>query len=135
MGESIAAEVIAGSLGGAFSASALYPLEVLKTKMQAESKSSAANSSTPEATKSENTDQESNAEDDIELIEKPESASNNKKQSMTMIEYAKDMYAKDGITPFYAGIETSAFQSATEKALYFFAYTTLKNTYSLFTGS
>lgn len=135
MGESIAAEVIAGSLGGAFSASALYPLEVLKTKMQAESKSSAANSSTPEATKSENADQESNAEDDIELIEKPQSDSNNKKQSMTMIEYAKDMYAKDGITPFYAGIETSAFQSATEKALYFFAYTTLKNTYSLFTGS
>jgi hypothetical protein len=139
MGESIAAEVIAGSLGGAFSASVLYPLEVLKTKMQAESKSSAtsSSSSTPEATKSENADQESNAEDDIEVIGKPEceSASNNKKQSMTMIEYARDMYAKNGITPFYAGIETSAFQSATEKALYFFAYTTLKNTYSLFTGS
>jgi hypothetical protein len=32
MGESIASEVIAASLGGAFSASALYPLEVLQNE-------------------------------------------------------------------------------------------------------
>eukprot|EP00568_Trieres_chinensis_P015821 CAMPEP_0183318678 /NCGR_PEP_ID=MMETSP0160_2-20130417/61411_1 /TAXON_ID=2839 ORGANISM="Odontella Sinensis, Strain Grunow 1884" /NCGR_SAMPLE_ID=MMETSP0160_2 /ASSEMBLY_ACC=CAM_ASM_000250 /LENGTH=46 /DNA_ID= /DNA_START= /DNA_END= /DNA_ORIENTATION= len=34
--ESVLSEVVSASLGGAFSASALYPLEVLKTKMQAE---------------------------------------------------------------------------------------------------
>lgn len=36
--ESVVAEVVAASVGGAFSASALYPLEMLKTKMQAETK-------------------------------------------------------------------------------------------------
>ena len=37
--ESILAEVVSASLGGAFSASTLYPLEVIKTKMQAETSS------------------------------------------------------------------------------------------------
>ena len=39
-----------------------------------------------------------------------------------------------GITPFYMGVGTSAIQSATEKALYFFAYTFFKNgwVYDLF---
>lgn len=42
--------------------------------------------------------------------------------------YARLMYQREGgITPFYAGVVTSAVQSATEKALYFFAYTFLKN--------
>ena len=34
--DTIASEVLSASLGGAISASILYPLEVLKTKMQAE---------------------------------------------------------------------------------------------------
>lgn len=38
MSESIASEVVSAMVGGMFSASALYPLEVLKTRMQAESK-------------------------------------------------------------------------------------------------
>ena len=36
MPESIASEVVSACVGGMFSASALYPLEVLKTRMQAE---------------------------------------------------------------------------------------------------
>jgi|AntRauTorckE5430_2_1112549.scaffolds.fasta_scaffold00290_4 hypothetical protein len=148
MVDSIAAEVIAGSLGGAFSASALYPLEVLKTKMQAESKS--RDPSTPDeinqdvassplkAFSSESDDEQDTNDSDgnsSDIDEHPDSDSKNEKHSMTMIEYAKDMYAKGGITPFYAGIETSAFQSAVEKALYFFAYTSLKNGYTFFAGS
>ena len=39
MSESVASEVVSAMIGGMFSASALYPLEVLKTRMQAESKS------------------------------------------------------------------------------------------------
>ena len=38
MPDSIASEVVSASLGGAISASILYPSEVLKTKMQAETK-------------------------------------------------------------------------------------------------
>lgn len=45
-----------------------------------------------------------------------------------MSSYASLMYEHEGgIPPFYAGVVTSAVQSATEKALYFFAYTFLKN--------
>ena len=42
MSESIASEVVSAMVGGMFSASALYPLEVLKTRMQAESKGSSS---------------------------------------------------------------------------------------------
>uniref|UniRef100_A0A7S4NE59 ADP,ATP carrier protein n=1 Tax=Odontella aurita TaxID=265563 RepID=A0A7S4NE59_9STRA len=52
--ESIVAEVVAASVGGAFSASALYPLEMLKTRMQAETKvkkkKGGANEKQPEET-------------------------------------------------------------------------------------
>ena len=38
MSESIASKVVSAMVGGMFSASALYPLEVLKMRMQAETK-------------------------------------------------------------------------------------------------
>jgi hypothetical protein len=45
-----------------------------------------------------------------------------------MTSYAPLMYQNEGgIPPFYSGVSTSAIQSATEKALYFFAYTFFKN--------
>ena len=153
MSDSIAVEVVSASVGGAFSAAALYPLEVLKTKMQAESKASNSTTSSTEPgseRESSSTSQDASNDSDIEVIDvdissptgsdgsRPKSTSSTSgksKSEMTMIEYAKDMYAKDGITPFYAGIETSSFQSAAEKALYFFAYTGLKNVYSLFSGN
>lgn len=87
--ERIASEVIAASLGGAISASVLYPLEVLKTKMQA--------------------------------------AQDNKDK--TMWEFARRLAEEFGHKVFWVGVETSALQSATEKALYFFAYTCLKHLY------
>ncbi len=137
MGESIATEVVAASVAGAFSASALYPLEVLKTKMQAESKAISSNTS---KSTSDNDDSKNNAESDesLELIDNESESSGsdiNNQKSLSMVQYAKQMYNKDGMTPFYAGIETSAFQSATEKALYFFAYTALKNIHNLLSGS
>eukprot|EP01083_Nonionella_stella_P290586 988743_1 len=123
MGDSIASEVLSASVAGAFSASALYPLEVLKTKMQAESKGSVE--------KSENDEKDaSNDIEDSEIVKKEED-----QKPLSAVQYAKNMYSEGGVAPFYAGIETSAFQSATEKALYFFAYTALKNSYSLFSGS
>lgn len=113
MTESIALEVLSASAAGAFSASALYPLEVLKTKMQAESKST----NTTDTTESKSQDEQENPKQEV--------------KKLNMVEYAKEMYQKEGITPFYAGIGTSAFQSSAEKALYFFAYTALKNIYSI----
>lgn len=128
MGESIASEVIAASLGGAFSASALYPLEVLKTKMQADSKQTCDNvdAAPTHQTGEEEGESGSSGQDKIP---------SDHKKSMSMIDYARDMYAQNGLVPFYSGIETSAFQSAVEKALYYFAYTAMKNVYTIFAGS
>eukprot|EP00594_Rhizosolenia_setigera_P012082 CAMPEP_0178980212 /NCGR_PEP_ID=MMETSP0789-20121207/26352_1 /TAXON_ID=3005 /ORGANISM="Rhizosolenia setigera, Strain CCMP 1694" /LENGTH=344 /DNA_ID=CAMNT_0020670563 /DNA_START=36 /DNA_END=1070 /DNA_ORIENTATION=- len=115
--QNIASEVISASIGGAFSASALYPLEVIKTKMQASSTSSSSKNET----------------DNTEETEKgTEKSSSSKPQSSeSSVDLAKRMYDEGGLSCFYNGVGTSAFQSATEKALYFFAYTFLKNKYQL----
>jgi len=140
--ESILGEVVAASVGGAFSASALYPLEVLKTKMQAKSKEENEDSSSSSSSSS----SKEGSDDSMEVIDSPSdkdtssssspspSASSKPPPSESALSYAKALYQKEGIAPFYAGIETSAFQSATEKALYFFAYTAFKNIYTFFAG-
>ena len=91
--DTIASEVLSASLGGAVSASILYPLEVLKTKMQA-----------------------SDDEED---------------ENKGMVEFATNLYRKEGFQVYLNGIETSAFQSSMEKAFYFFAYTALKQVHSV----
>lgn len=50
-------------------------------------------------------------------------------QDMTMLEFARYLMDTYGLQVFWVGVETSALQSATEKALYFFAYTALKGVY------
>jgi len=127
--ETILSEVLAASLAGACSASALYPLEVIKTKMQAESKEEPANQNGK-------ADNNSSVAHDTNVVEKCETKSNKieklqrKSVEPGMIAFAKGLYQTQGMAPFYAGIETSALQSATEKALYFFAYTSLKKIYT-----
>jgi adenine nucleotide transporter 17 len=91
--DTIASEVLSASLGGAVSASILYPLEVLKTRMQA--------------------------------------SDNEEDEDKGMVEYATDLYHKEGFAVYLNGIETSAFQSAMEKAFYFFAYTALKQVHQI----
>lgn len=51
----------------------------------------------------------------------------------SMIPFAKQLYLQQGPRVFLQGMETSAFQSALEKALYFFAYTALKEMYQTIT--
>ena len=52
-----------------------------------------------------------------------------------MITFSTKLHQREGFAVFLRGMETSAFQSALEKALYFFAYTFLKETYSFVSGS
>ena len=99
--ETIASEVLAASIGGAISASILYPLEVLKTKMQ--------------AVEGDGEDEKDQKNDD-------------------MITFSRKLYERESMVVFFRGMETSAFQSALEKALYFFAYTFLKEAYGVLTG-
>ena len=133
MPESVASEVVSAMVGGMFSASALYPLEVLKTRMQAESK--------PTSNPQEETTTDSSTDDDDDSSNNTNNGDtkiDSEKQTLKhqyslaasegMSSYASLMYRYEGgISPFYAGVGTSAVQSATEKALYFFAYTFFKN--------
>ena len=80
-------------------------------------------------------EQEPNDTEEEETTKQKSSTTTNTKQltyeeaaSQGMKSYAKLMYENEGgIAPFYSGVITSAVQSATEKALYFFAYTFYKN--------
>ena len=165
-------------VGGTFSASALYPLEVLKTRMQAEAKQQPAATTNTGASETGNDNGKGNegaAEGGVALDDdhddgvlegggethEHQSKKEEKKQmnrtihtsnstqqlqkyqqeqqlqlkqryidaaSNGMTSYAQLMYENEGgIAPFYSGVLTSAIQSATEKALYFFAYTFYKN--------
>jgi len=151
MSESVASEVVSAMVGGMFSASALYPLEVLKTRMQAESKCS---DTATDAT-ADDDDESSTKTEDVEANEQKNDPTNATQTTTTavadkqllkqkyataagegMTSYASLMYENEGgITPFYSGVATSAFQSATEKSLYFFAYTFLKNGWTDITGN
>ena len=130
--ESVLAEVVSASLGGAFSASTLYPLEVIKTKMQAETSTGPSSDSCQRCSIVRDDSMLGGAEGEDEDNDPPEQPA---AAQQGMVAYAKQMYAEGGIPAFYAGIETSAIQSATEKALYFFAYTGLKNGYKILTGN
>ena len=134
MPESVASEVVSAMVGGMFSASALYPLEVLKTRMQAESKVSGNNPQEETAADDDdehqpNSSGSSSSGGSAEIVSKQQlknEYSNAAQEGMTS--YATLMYHHEGgIAPFYSGVVTSAVQSATEKALYFFAYTFFKN--------
>jgi adenine nucleotide transporter 17 len=120
--QSIAAEVLSAAIGGMISASALYPLEVIKTKLQAGECESTSNDNITTTT---NETDEKERDDDEETDSSHQDISNSK-SAWTL---AKHMYETQGISSFYHGIGTSAIQAGTEKALYFFAYTAFKNLY------
>jgi solute carrier family 25 (peroxisomal adenine nucleotide transporter), member 17 len=117
--ETIISEVLAASLGGAVSAGILYPLEVLKTKLQA------VTDDDDDAV--ENQDGTENAATAIKASTTP--------RSRAMIPFAMKLYQDEGLSVFFRGVETSSFQSALEKALYFFNYTALKGLYRNITGN
>ena len=165
MSQSVSSEVVSAMVGGIFSASALYPLEVLKTRMQAETKVAAAPPPSPPPRRKTKGEEDSSSEEDVvprppphnddkrlrkeeknddanrsnddeeekKKAEEAEAEEELKRKyahaaSRGMTSYATLMYENEGgISPFYSGVLTSAIQSATEKALYFFAYTFYKN--------
>ena len=89
--DTIASEVLSASLGGAVSASILYPLEVLKTRMQA--------------------DDDGDADSDDGNTDADEGKDGRKKEEkpkMGMIEYATNLYNKEGFSVYLNGIETSS---------------------------
>ncbi len=120
MNDTIASEALAAAVGGAVSSGVLYPLEVLKTRMQADDATTNEDSSATPIESNGDDNEDTNDEETKEVA----------KSSSTSIDYARNLYRSEGMGVFFDGIEVSAIQSAIEKACYFFAYTALKKTYS-----
>ena len=127
--DTIASEALAAAVGGAVSSGVLYPLEVLKTRLQAD----------------DNDDETIDVGDDKDigeeenpLISPPKTSQSDDLQNpgiesnanTTSVDYARNLYRSEGLGVFFDGMEVSAFQSAVEKACYFFAYTALKRGYA-----
>ena len=105
------------------SSSALFPLEIIKTKMQA---MDGGGSKQKEG--QEGGDEESGKEGGG-------CSSEQESEEPTAMGVAQDVYRKDGILGFYKGVHFSALQSSMEKGLYFVAYTGLKSVWRDLTGS
>ena len=147
---SIASEVLSASLGGAISASVLFPLEVLKTKMQAETSfqnrantiaSTAAETTTttsiiPDATATINETTTTTTATNLPMMTSNDDDDDEKDRSgLSMVEYARYLHRTQGFNVFFDGFQTCAFQSSFEKALYFFAFTGLKGIYRGLSGN
>eukprot|EP00519_Triparma_laevis_P014402 CAMPEP_0182490804 /NCGR_PEP_ID=MMETSP1321-20130603/528_1 /TAXON_ID=91990 /ORGANISM="Bolidomonas sp., Strain RCC1657" /LENGTH=291 /DNA_ID=CAMNT_0024693041 /DNA_START=100 /DNA_END=972 /DNA_ORIENTATION=- len=108
--EEVAIEAGSAAIGGIISSSALFPLEVVKTKMQAM------------GGKGKEKQEGGDGEEDT-AAEPP-----------TALGVAKEVYETAGVPGFYKGMHFSAMQSAMEKGLYFIAYTALKSIYKQITS-
>jgi len=132
MNDTIASEALAAAVGGAISSGVLYPLEVLKTRMQAE-----GDNQNDDETKINGDEIEydtSNRNDvsatEVNREQGAEESSSQPKASSNSLAYAQNLYRSEGMGVFFDGMEVSAIQSAIEKAMYFFAYTALKRSYT-----
>ena len=149
--DTIASEALAAAAGGAISSGVLYPLEVLKTRMQAEDDSWTIDGDDGGRDDMKNSGIESRSSDNHTEDEDRRETNNSsgdgnqngissniksakkKATTTTSIGYARNLYRSEGIGVFFDGMQVSAFQSAIEKACYFFAYTALKRGYSYVT--
>ena len=90
-------EMLSASASGFISSSALYPLELIKTRMQSLSKETNASKTT--------TSSESTSEEGEKDIEEEGDLKDVKEKiiATTALSMAKDIYEKDGVAGFYKG--------------------------------
>ena len=113
MAEEVLIEATSAALGGVVSSTALFPLEVIKTKMQAMGSST----SSPLADKS--PARQSSNQDEGEAESKT-TGTNPAPHPATMATIGREIYAASGVAGFYKGVSYSALQSAMEKVRYSF---------------
>jgi adenine nucleotide transporter 17 len=127
--DTIASEVLSAALGGAISSAALYPLEVIKTRMQAAGDDDDILELSDGVHDSEKEEDTMMNVGDMENKTTANRKHNTKNKKMNMVEFASDLYRKEGLKIFFQGMEISAFGSAMQKACYFCAYSALKQLY------
>ena len=160
MSSDILTEAVSASISGIVSSTTLFPLEIIKTRMQAmdKAKPPADSSSTvPVQELKEKTPPRrggKKADESPETTTEGSSSSSDSEQqhqqhqqhqqqqlepsepkSNTMESVASEIYAADGLAGFMKGCHFSAVQSALEKGVYFLGYTFLKNSYCSVTES
>ena len=113
-------EATSASLGGLVSSTALFPLEIIKTKMQAMD----GGKKKGQKKGQKGGDEEGGDEDEEGCDSEP-----------TAMGVANDIYASNGVLGFYKGVHYSSLQSMMEKGLYFIAYTGLKSVWKGITGT
>ncbi|GMI43481.1 hypothetical protein TrCOL_g4299 [Triparma columacea] len=118
--DEILIEATSASLGGLVSSTALFPLEIIKTKMQAMDTGASKGPSSEE--KGQHTGDE-------------ESVCQGPSEEATALGVANGIYAEAGVLGFYKGVHFSSLQSMMEKGLYFIAYTGLKSVWRAVSGS
>ncbi|KAM3570441.1 hypothetical protein VYU27_007502 [Nannochloropsis oceanica] len=150
----VLAEALSAAEGGAISTAVLYPLEVIKTviqaskgKKKAETKPSAASSSTwneeqARAEEGEASPIAAAAAATVTAItlasgsaaEKERKGGEDAAKPLTSREVAQDIYKRAGVTGFFGGVQYASLQSALEKSIYFYAYSTMKGITKLLNG-
>ncbi|GMH69888.1 hypothetical protein TrRE_jg12479 [Triparma retinervis] len=118
--DEILIEATSASLGGLVSSTALFPLEIIKTKMQAMD----GGKKKGQKKGQKGGDEEGGDEDEEGCDSEP-----------TAMGVANDIYASNGVLGFYKGVHYSSLQSMMEKGLYFIAYTGLKSVWKGITGT
>ena len=106
------AEAAAAGLGGVVSASALYPLEIIKNSMQSKVKGSSKGGGMQGRGQQVLTDV-----DETKVFEE--------EAQVTMSSTAEAIYKSDGAAGFFRGIHLSATGSCVEKFIYFYGEPTL----------
>ena len=130
MSNDIITEATSAAISGIVSSTCLFPLERIKTKLQATAK--------PSPSFSNKLDESSSSSSPEEPPEEEEGSNNNessKANQVTAFDVAQEIYDDEGALGFMRGFHFSAAQSAIEKGLYFIAYTGLKNTYTSLTNT
>eukprot|EP00903_Cladosiphon_okamuranus_P010191 g9650.t1 len=139
-----AAEAAAAAAGGVFSAGALFPLEVIKTNLQAHTKQKRKSPSSTAAEEDEAEGDRATAtpggedcaaggskEDEEErqrllLARRSQEEQAPGEAPPSVKSVAKDIYSREGIAGFYRGVWYASGQSGVEKAAYFYGYSWLK---------
>lgn len=150
--DTIASEVLSAALGGAISSAALYPLEVLKTRMQAAAGDANAEEGSGGAAavasfvdddgrggERRNRENEGDGFDDAgggdsngngkTVVATAGEGGSVRRRRNTAFGFAAELCRREGPRVFFRGMEVSALRSAVEKACYFFAYAALKRAY------
>ncbi|CAM9825877.1 unnamed protein product, partial [Hapterophycus canaliculatus] len=141
-----AAEAAAAAAGGMFSAGALFPLEVIKTNLQAHTKQKKSTPSSPppppppppveeeaggggggdSVTTSVPGEDDGGGGEQRRRRDALESGRGLSPSSPSVVSVAKDIYAREGLAGLYRGVWHASCQSGVEKAAYFYGYGWLK---------